>query len=80
MKAFLKQFEIKENQLNADREEMNNKFKDFKRRATHELEVKDVIIERYIKYADVLKVELAYAKNVIKNPLTFQKVFEHMNY
>ena len=42
--------------------------------------MKDVIIERYIKYADVLKVELAYAKNVIKNPMTFQKVFEHMNF
>ena len=80
MREFVKQFEIQEAKLVQERDGIKAKFLDYKKRLNHELKLKDVIIDRYIKYAEVLKVELAYAKNVIKNPATFQKVFEHMNF
>ena len=45
-----------------------------------ELEVKDKVFERQKHFTDILMKELAFAKNIIKNPNLFQKAFEKLNF
>ena len=50
---------------------LHNKFKeieDFKKWLWSEVEIKDIILQRHIKYSNVLKRELALSKSIIKNP------------
>ena len=50
---------------------LNNKFKqieEYKRWLSSEVEIKDILLQRHVKYSDVLKRELALSKSIIKNP------------
>ena len=43
----------------------------FKRDSTKEMTLKDVLIDRLKNFTDLLKKELQFAKNIIKNPNLF---------
>ena len=45
-----------------------------------ELKLKDVILKRYQNYSQVLKKELVYAKNIIKNPKLMEKWNMKLNF
>ncbi|CDW71143.1 UNKNOWN [Stylonychia lemnae] len=52
----------------------------YKNDTKKELDLKEVLVERQKHYIDLLRKELVFAKNIIKNPNLFQKAFEDMNF
>ena len=52
----------------------------YKNDTTKEMMLKDVLVDRLKNFTDMLKKELQFAKNIIKNPNLFQKAFQNMNF
>lgn len=74
------QYKHREDILFAEKKKMEEELTRFKNETKKELELKDVLLERQQKFITVLKKELVFAKNIIKNPNLFQKAFEDMNF
>jgi len=80
MNQLMLQYKEREDLILKEKAAAEDEFKKFKRDTLAELEVKDVLLKRQTNYAEVIKKELAYAKNIIKNPSLFQKAYEQMNF
>ena len=52
----------------------------YKNDTTKEMMLKDVLVDRLKNFTEMLKKELQFAKNIIKNPNLFQKAFQNMNF
>ncbi|CAI2360217.1 unnamed protein product [Moneuplotes crassus] len=57
-----------------------SQFQDCKRNLVHELKVREILINRHQKYGEVLKTELANAKNIIKDPTALKKATRDLNF
>eukprot|EP00347_Sterkiella_histriomuscorum_P019529 403341284 len=73
-------YKEREDIILASKNKMEQELFQFKNDSGKELELKDVLLERQQNYIMVLKKELVFAKNIIKNPNLFQKAFEDMNF
>jgi hypothetical protein len=54
--------------------------RDMKKWIFSELDIKDILIKRQMKYNKILKKELVFSKNIIKNPQLLDEVSKKMNY
>lgn len=60
--------------------EASTKMENLKKQYYAELQIKDEIIQRHANYEDVLKKELIFAKNILKNPKIMDKIYQNLNY
>ena len=57
-----------------------SKFEGYKKGLLSEIKIKEMLINRHQHYGEVLKAELATAKNIIKDPESLKKKNREMNY
>jgi ABC-type Na+ transport system ATPase subunit NatA len=68
MKQLVFEYRLREEDLDYRLKFAEDEFKRYKETTLKELELKDVLVDRQNNYINILKKELVYAKNIIKNP------------
>lgn len=74
------EFKQREQDLIKEQQNMNSHFDAYKQNISKEMEIKEALLKRYIKYVDVLKKQIVLTKNVVKNPDLMKNALRTLNY
>ena len=69
--ALIEGYRAREDQIIKEKDLIKDELFRYKNDTKKELDLKDVLVDRQKKYIDLLRKELVFAKNIIKNPNLF---------